>query len=79
MKITEEHFIEQMRIIMELEEETTLQMSSILDEYEEWDSLVALTFLAMAKQHYGVDLGGEDIRESSTVQDFYQRIEAAQS
>lgn len=41
-----------------------------------WDSLNALSVIAMADADYGVTLGGEDIQSSRTVEDIWKIVEA---
>jgi len=45
-------------------------------DIEEWDSLVALSVIAMADDEYGVQLTGDDIRASATVADIFEKIKA---
>lgn len=40
-------------------------------DLDEWDSLTALSIIAMVDEEYGVKLSGEDIRNSSTLQDIF--------
>ena len=42
----------------------------------EWDSLIALSIIAMADEECGVTLTGDDIRNSTTVADLFERIKA---
>lgn len=43
-------------------------------ELEEWDSLVAMSVIAMADSEYNVTLTGDDIRNSQTVEDLFNLI-----
>jgi acyl carrier protein len=45
-------------------------------DIEEWDSLVALSIIAMADESYGVQLTGDDIRASVTIADIFEKIKA---
>jgi len=38
-------------------------------EIEEWGSLLSFSFIAMAKDDFGIQLTGEEIIKSTTVQD----------
>lgn len=40
----------------------------------DWSSLIALSIIAMVDEEYGVTIGGEDIRVSSTIGDLFERI-----
>lgn len=41
---------------------------------DDWSSLIALSVIAMVDEEYGVTIGGEDIRVSSTIGDLFERI-----
>lgn len=40
----------------------------------EWSSLVALSIIAMVDEVYGVTIGGEEIRNSQTIGDLFERV-----
>lgn len=41
---------------------------------EEWESLTALTIIAMIDREYGVTVTGKDIREAETIDDLFNRV-----
>lgn len=41
---------------------------------EDWNSLVALSVIAMVDEEYDVTLKGDDIRSSKTIQDLYDNV-----
>lgn len=43
-------------------------------ELEEWESLTALTILAMVARDYSVKLSGSDIINATTIKDLYNRV-----
>lgn len=43
-------------------------------ELDEWSSLHALSIIAMTDEIYGIKLTGEDIRNSTTINDVYNII-----
>ena len=53
-----------------------LQPNVEFKELDEWSSLIALSVIAMADEEYGVTLVGEDIRESVTIEDLFNRVKA---
>lgn len=73
-KPLEVDFLNQIRELLEFEEHDVLDLDTELSQIEEWDSLVALSFMAMAKEVYNVDLGGEDVRKARTLRDFYDQM-----
>lgn len=42
----------------------------------DWDSLAALSIIAMVNSVYGIQMKGEDIRSSVTVQDLYNLVKS---
>ncbi|TVQ18089.1 MAG: acyl carrier protein, partial [Bacteroidetes bacterium] len=46
------------------------------EELEEWDSLTAMSVIAMADSEYGVTLTGDDIRNSKTVEDLFTLVKS---
>ena len=42
----------------------------------EWDSLIALSVIALADEAYGVTLTGDDIRSANTVSDLFEKIKS---
>ena len=54
--------------IMDLDE-GSLTMNSVLQEFEEWDSLSKLSLIAEAKQEFGVVLNTDMIQQFVTVRD----------
>lgn len=43
-------------------------------ELEEWSSLIALSLIAMVDEEYDVMIKGDDIRNSSTIQELFDVI-----
>ncbi len=66
----EQEMIVELEEIMDLDE-GTLSMDSVLTDFEEWDSLSALSLIAMAKQKCGVVLMAENIQQFQTVKDIF--------
>jgi acyl carrier protein len=49
---------------------------TVFRSIEEWDSLVALSLIAMADEVYNVKLSGEEIINSLTVEDLFYKIKS---
>jgi acyl carrier protein len=47
---------------------------AIFRNLEEWDSLTALSLIAMADEEYSVKLTGEDIKSAVTLKDIFEII-----
>ena len=53
-----------------------LKINTIFRELDEWDSLTALSLIAMADEKYSIKLTGEDIRNSISLEDIFRIIES---
>jgi acyl carrier protein len=49
----------------------SITMDSNFKEFEEWDSLVALSLIALFDSEYNVKISGEKIREINTIRELY--------
>ena len=49
---------------------------TIFKDLDEWSSLTALSVIAMADEEYEVVLTGDDIRNSTTVNDLFELVKA---
>jgi acyl carrier protein len=45
-------------------------------ELDEWSSLTALSIIAMADEEYEVKIKGDDIRDSTTINDLFERLKS---
>jgi acyl carrier protein len=45
-------------------------------EVEEWSSLTALSVIAMVDEEYDVTIKGDDIRNSTTIQDLFNLVQS---
>ena len=45
-------------------------------ELDEWSSLIALSVIAMVDEEYDITIKGDDIRNSSTVEDLFNAVKA---
>jgi len=60
-------------------EETVLNEFSPKTQFKnltEWSSLIALSVIAMVDEEYEVKIKGDDIRNSSTIEDLYNIIKS---
>lgn len=53
-----------------------IKAETVFKELDEWSSLIALSVIAMVDEEYEVTLKGEDIRNSTTVDDLFNAIKA---
>ena len=45
-------------------------------DLDEWSSLIGLSVIAMADEEFDVELKGDDVKTSETVEDIYNKIVA---
>jgi acyl carrier protein len=43
-------------------------------DLEEWDSLTALSIMAMVDDEYGVNITGDEIKKSNTINDLFEIV-----
>lgn len=66
--MTTEEKIAMLEEVMDLDA-GELKLDSVLEDFEEWDSLSKLSLIAMAKQDFGLILTKDDIKSFDTVKD----------
>ena len=71
-----EKFVSQFAAQFDVTPAESFKADSNFRETEEWDSLIALSIIAMADEEYGVKLTGDDIRNSVTINDIFEKIKA---
>lgn len=58
----------------EILEEELVNPNDILQEFESWDSLAALSVAALADSSFGINLSSQEINAAVTIQNLYERI-----
>lgn len=56
-------------------EDGTLKPEDLLTDYEEWDSVTALSIIAMIDEKFNKTLLGNDLKEAKTVSDVIALME----
>lgn len=51
-----------------------LKPDTVYKELDEWSSLIALSVIAMVDEEYDVTLKGDDIRNTNTIEDLFNKI-----
>ena len=69
-------FIENFAAQFEETESNEITAITIFKDLDEWSSLTALSVIAMADDEYEVVLTGDDIRNSTTVNDLFELVKA---
>ena len=62
-----EHFAEQ----FDETDASEFKAETVFKDLDEWSSLIALSIIAMVDEEYDVTLKGDDIRNSSTIEDLF--------
>jgi acyl carrier protein len=50
--------------------------NTIFRDLEEWDSLTALSLIAMADEEYSIKLTGDDIKKAITINDIFETVKS---
>lgn len=66
--MTTQEKLEKLEEIMDLEP-NTLKETDLLSDYEEWDSVAALSFIAMMDEEFGKAVKGAEIKKFVTFAD----------
>ena len=60
--------------VLEVDHTESLTFATKITDIEEWDSLVLLSFMALASQRFSVQLDGTNIKDATTVEDLFNLI-----
>jgi acyl carrier protein len=71
-----ETFLENFAAQFESTDSATIKADTVFRKLEEWDSLTALSLIAMTDEVYQVKLTGDDIRTSTTVAELFEKVKA---
>ena len=69
-------FLQHFADILDDTDPNDIQLTTVFRDLQEWDSLTALSLIAMTDEAYSVKLTGEDIRNSITLQDIFDKIKS---
>lgn len=53
-----------------------LEAATHFRDVDGWSSITALSIIAMVDEEYGVEIGGDDIRTSQTIEDIFKKVVA---
>ncbi len=71
-----EHFIKNFSDQFDETDPEVFKINTKFRELDEWDSLTALSLIAMTDEEYGVKLTGNDIKNSETLFDLFEIIKS---
>jgi acyl carrier protein len=69
-------FITHFTALFEETDTSALTPQTRFRDLDEWSSLIGLSLMGMAKEEYNVILDVDDIRNSTTIEDLYEKIKA---
>lgn len=72
--MSEQEKIHSLEEIMELDE-GTLNKEDMLEDYPEWDSITALSFIAFMDEKFHKTISGQELKELKTVADAIKIME----
>ncbi len=67
-------FVELFADLFDETDPTTINSETVFRDLDEWSSLIGLSVIAMVDEEFDVALKGNDVKESITVEDLYNRI-----
>ena len=53
---------------------STIKADTVYHELDEWSSLIGLSVMAMVDEEFEVALKGDDVKNSVTVEDLYNKV-----
>jgi len=69
-----EKFIENFANQFDETDVSQFKISTIFRELDEWSSIMALTIIAMINEEYDVQLKGDDMRNSNTIEELFNVV-----
>lgn len=66
-----QEFIENLSEVFEDTDTTDFVASTEFKNNDEWNSLLALSIIAMVDDEYNIVISGNDIKQSTTIEDLY--------
>ena len=67
-------FLQNFSDILDDTDVSLITAETVFRDLDEWDSLTALSLIAMADEEYSVKLTGDNIKSSNTLKDIFEII-----
>jgi acyl carrier protein len=68
-------FLQHFADVLDDTDAALITAETIFRDLDEWDSLTALSLIAMVDDEYSVKLTGEDIKSAVTLKDIFEKIQ----
>ena len=72
--MTKEEFVQGIMEILEIEDASLVQDTTVFRELDEWDSLAALSTISMIDDEFGVTINNKDLRSVETLGELYDMV-----
>lgn len=72
--MTKEEFVQEIMEILEIEDASLAQDTTVFRELDEWDSLAALSTISMIDDEFGVTINNKDLRSVETLGELYDMV-----
>lgn len=72
--MTKEEFVQEIMEILEIEDASSVQDTTVFRELDEWDSLAALSTISMIDDEFGVTINNKDLRSVETFGELYDMV-----
>lgn len=72
-------FEENLREVLEIEDDVVLNRDDLLENSEYWSSMHALLIMALAESEYGISISGEELRNSKTLNQLFELFQSKQA
>lgn len=69
-------FVENVANQFEETDPSEITASTEFKKFDEWSSLIALSLIAMVDEEYDIIIKGEDIKNSTTVEDLFNIVKS---
>jgi acyl carrier protein len=69
-------FIAKFAELFEDTDKASLKADTEFKTLDEWSSLIALSVLAMVDEEYDIQLKGDDVKNSETIEDLFNKVKA---
>jgi acyl carrier protein len=57
-------------------ERNEFSKDTVFKNLDEWDSMIALSIIAMMDEEYEITINGDDIKNANTIEDLYKLVNA---
>lgn len=69
-----EEFVSNFALVFDETDESEITLETVFKNLDEWDSLIALSLIAMCDEEYDVKIKGDDITKAVTVEDMFNIV-----